>query len=257
MSNLPLVSVIIPTYQRVKQTLAAVDSVFAQDYPNFEVIVVDDGSSASVIGLLKAFLPANVILLTIPHSGLPAVARNAGVIEAKGDWVAFLDSDDLWTSNKLTAQIEAALKGNYDCLSGDFSVDVIQNFLGEGNVKTSNLRLFSLLRHNRIVNSSVIVRKSALEAVGGVSFTHNVRGVEDYATWLRLVSKFRWGHLNQIVGTYITESPESIRISNQSNPFNQLYALIDFIGWLRCEGKRLWLARFVLKLIPISLSQIK
>jgi glycosyltransferase involved in cell wall biosynthesis len=252
-SELPLISVIIPTYERVKLTLAAVQSVLEQSYPNYEIIVIDDGSSESVLSQLKNNLPTSVTLLSLPHSGLPAIARNAGINQAKGEWIAFLDSDDLWNYRKLEFQIQVAIEEKFDCISADFSLDS-STFSGDfENIQITRLGRSALLRRNIIVNSSVIVRKNSLEAVGGIPFTYNVRGVEDYATWLRLITLFRWGHINCALGTYVTSHSEEERISSGPNPFNHLHAIIDFLGWLRSRGNRLASVRIVLRLIPRSI----
>lgn len=256
MLNQPLVSVIIPTYERVRLTLAAVQSVLNQSYPNYEIIVIDDGSSKQVYTQLENELPASVTLLSLPHTGLPAIARNAGVLEAKGEWIAFLDSDDLWSRNKLLAQVQAALKGNFDCISANFSIDSLAFNQEIPNVRVFRLGLNSILRRNTIVNSSVLVRKTSLVSVGGIPCTHNVRGVEDYAAWLRLISLFRWGHINCALGTYVTSHSEEERISSGSNPFNRFYAIIDFLGWLHGRGNNLILVRILLRLIPRSITNI-
>lgn len=253
MSNQPLISVIIPTYERVKLTLAAVQSVLEQSYSNYEIIVVDDGSSKSVLAQLKNELPASVTLLSLPHSGLPAIARNAGIHQAKGEWVAFLDSDDLWNPRKLEFQIQVAIDDNFDCVSADFVIDS-SSFIGNfENIRIVRLERNSLLRRNTIVNSSVMVRKNSLVTIGGIPFTHNVRGVEDYATWLRLITLFRWGHINCALGTYVTSHSEEERISSSPNPFSHLYAIIDFLGWLRGRGNRLTSVRILIRLIPRSI----
>lgn len=253
MTNGPLVSVIIPTYERINLTLSAVGSVMKQDYDNFEVIVVDDGSTESVLSELKARLPANVLLLTLPHSGLPAVARNAGIEISKGEWIAFLDSDDIWYENKISCQMSVAIAENYDCVSANFDSDVSLTPSKTTNFNLTRFFLRTMLRRNQVVNSSVIVRKTALLEVGGVPALHNVRGVEDYATWLRLVSRFKWGHIHSSLGIYTTENFEAARISSKSNPFNHIYAIVDFVGWLRSQGKSLFGVRMLFKLLPLIL----
>jgi glycosyltransferase involved in cell wall biosynthesis len=256
MSRQPLISVIIPTYERVKLTLAAVNSVLEQSYSNYEIIVVDDGSSDSVLAELRNGLPASVIFLSLPHSGLPAVARNAGIVKSKGEWVAFLDSDDLWSKDKLELQMRAAIDNKLDCVSANFVTDSLSISGDIRDIRITRVSINALLRHNIIVNSSVIVRKSSLLAVDGVPIVHNVRGVEDYATWLRLVTLFNWGHINCALGTYVTSNLEEERISSSPNPFNHFYAIIDFLGWLQSRGNRLTAVRILLRFVPRSIRNI-
>lgn len=110
----PLVSVIIPTYNRVAFLAEAVRSVLAQTCTDHELIVVDDGSTDGTGAMLQAIGDPRVQLISLPHSGSPGRARNAGIGRARGRYVAFLDSDDLWDPSKLEDQL-AALSGQPDC----------------------------------------------------------------------------------------------------------------------------------------------
>ncbi|GAB4392700.1 MAG: hypothetical protein Tsb0032_09320 [Kiloniellaceae bacterium] len=105
----PLVSVVIPTYNRQAELQRAVDSVLAQDYPALEIVVVDDASTQPATLDLPAAARPLVRTIVLPRNGGGATARNAGVDAARGELVAFLDSDDVWTSDKLTRQVETYL----------------------------------------------------------------------------------------------------------------------------------------------------
>jgi glycosyltransferase involved in cell wall biosynthesis len=98
----PLVSVIVPVYNRERFLAAALDSVFAQDYRPLEVIVVDDGSTDGTAAVARSY--PEVRYLYQSNQGV-AAARNAGVAASRGELLAFLDSDDLWASNKLSSQV--------------------------------------------------------------------------------------------------------------------------------------------------------
>src|SRR5215469_7349462 len=112
MNHRSLVSVVIPTYNRPKQTIAAIESVLAQTYPHIEVIVVDDGSADGCHEILEQFTRKvstrchRPLLISQPRQG-PSVARNLGISKAHGEFVAFLDSDDVWLPEKLKWQLEA------------------------------------------------------------------------------------------------------------------------------------------------------
>jgi glycosyltransferase involved in cell wall biosynthesis len=257
MTKQPLVSVVIPTYERAKLTLQAVLSVLDQQYSEFEVIVVDDGSSEETQKQLESMLPAGVIFISLPHSGLPAVARNAGIASAKGEWIAFLDSDDIWNPDKLSKQMETALAGNFDCVSSNFLLDSGPGHPDSEIFKTLRVNLKTMLRSNQIVNSSVMVRKAVITAVGGVCASHNVRGVEDYATWLRILSKYKWAHIVEPLGTYSTSQLEGIKVSRESSHFGRIHALIDFMGWQHSQGSKLIAARLILRLFSQSLITIR
>ncbi|MGB7265352.1 MAG: glycosyltransferase [Terracidiphilus sp.] len=112
MGKKPFVSVVIPTFNRVRQVRAALESVLAQTYREFEVIIVDDGSTDGTGSALEPIISASnnggtqVHYIFQPNLGQSA-ARNKGAEEARGEWVAFLDSDDVWLPEKLELQVKA------------------------------------------------------------------------------------------------------------------------------------------------------
>ncbi|MGH7462336.1 MAG: glycosyltransferase family 2 protein, partial [Longimicrobiales bacterium] len=101
----PLVSVIIPTYNRMNLLRQAVQSVRAQSYEHWELIVVDDGSTDGTRAFLEGLADSKVRLISMSHSGVTGAVRNAGAHAARGDYLAFLDSDDLWLPAKLETQL--------------------------------------------------------------------------------------------------------------------------------------------------------
>ncbi len=112
MSCKPLVSVVIPTYNRTQQTIAAVESVLAQTYPNLEIIVVDDGSTDGSSQVIQRFISQRTngchqILFFSQSNQGASVARNTGISKARGEYIAFLDSDDYWLPEKLECQMQA------------------------------------------------------------------------------------------------------------------------------------------------------
>jgi glycosyltransferase involved in cell wall biosynthesis len=101
----PRVSVIIPTYDRAAYLGAAIASVRAQTFTDWELIVVDDGSTDHTAAILDELADPHLQVRRISHSGSESITRNAGIRAAKGEWVAFLDSDDLWVPEKLERQL--------------------------------------------------------------------------------------------------------------------------------------------------------
>jgi glycosyltransferase involved in cell wall biosynthesis len=112
MSYRPFISVVIPTYNRAREVRAAVMSVLAQKYPEYEIIVVDDGSTDTTRESIQQFISQQsdngkyIRYYCQPNRG-PSIARNRGIEEARGEWIAFLDSDDLWLPEKLELQVSA------------------------------------------------------------------------------------------------------------------------------------------------------
>jgi len=108
----PFVSVVIPSYNRARASIVAVDSVLRQTYSNYEIIFVDDGSTDETPEILRQFLcgrgvSCDRVRYFYQSNQGPSVARNMGIAQAKGDWIAFLDSDDTWLPEKLESQVQA------------------------------------------------------------------------------------------------------------------------------------------------------
>ena len=122
-SNKPFISVVIPTYNRCQMLMTAIESVLAQTYPAFEIVVVDDGSSDGTGEMLQRFIDRRSgrgvqippIRYFYQSNQGQSVARNKAVEEARGEWIAFLDSDDPWFSEKLEWQVRAIAQFKNDC----------------------------------------------------------------------------------------------------------------------------------------------
>src|SRR5438128_1621108 len=104
---MPKVSVVLPTYNRRPLLREAVDSVVGQSFSDWELILVDDGSTDDTRAYFKELTDPRVSRVFLPHSANRSAVRNAGIARARGEWIAFLDSDDLWAPEKLTRQVEA------------------------------------------------------------------------------------------------------------------------------------------------------
>jgi glycosyltransferase involved in cell wall biosynthesis len=103
----PAVSVIMPTFNRLEFLPPAIESVMAQTFTDWELIVADDGSSAATRAYLQSLEDPRVKIIWLPHTGRPSAVSNIAMREARGEYVAFLDSDDLWLPRKLAAQIDS------------------------------------------------------------------------------------------------------------------------------------------------------
>jgi glycosyltransferase involved in cell wall biosynthesis len=235
------VGVVIPTYERVEETMRAVHSVLGQTVAPAHVVVTDDGSSASTVAALAERLaggPAE--LVRAPRSGHPGRVRNEGLARLDTEWVAFLDSDDTWHTEKLERQLAVA---------GTGSVAVCTNArrivadAPSGTVLDSlpaRLGLRDLVRENKVINSSVLIRRDVLYGVGGIASSYLVRGCEDYATWLRVATRHDWAGLDQPLVDYVDEPAASIRGSEEfAAHAGQVAAWIDFVMWCRDSGSPL------------------
>ena len=111
-SNLPLVSVIVPSYNYLRYIDKCLESVINQDYPNIEIIVVDDGSTDGSLEYLMG-LSGPVKVLQQKNQGV-SIARNHGLLESEGEFIAFLDADDFWDASKISKQVNVALGADVD-----------------------------------------------------------------------------------------------------------------------------------------------
>lgn len=189
-----LVSVIIPVYNADEFIKSTLDSVFNQTYKNIEVIVVDDCSTdntSSVVNTIAEHYPQLKYYKLDKNFGGPAGPRNYGLRKAKGEFIAFLDSDDIWHYKKLEIQICAIKEHNIDiCCSNltvftnEESIDTFSSFQ-EATYDCQEISFWSLKVRNKIPNSSVLIRKSA---IAGFYFNESkeYKAVEDYDLWLRL-----------------------------------------------------------------------
>jgi GT2 family glycosyltransferase len=185
----PRVSVIIPTYNRGWIIREAIDSVMVQDYRDFELIVVDDGSTDNTPDILDSFRD-EIRVLRQENQGVSA-ARNRGLATASGRFIAFLDSDDLWLPQKLLRQVEFFNK-NPDA-------QICQT---EETWIRKGVRVNPKKRHKKprgmifepslalclVSPSAVMIRASLFEKVGG--FDETLPACEDYDLWLRISSRY-------------------------------------------------------------------
>jgi len=185
----PQVSVIIPTYNRGWIIKEAIDSVLAQDYTEFELIVVDDGSTDHTSDVLYSY--RNVIkVLSQKNKGVSA-ARNRGIAEASGKFIAFLDSDDLWLSQKLSVQIEF-FNQTPDALICQTEEVWIRNGLRvnpkKRHKKPSGMIFKPSLELCLVSPSAVMIQRTLFDTVGG--FDETLPACEDYDLWLRISCRF-------------------------------------------------------------------
>lgn len=184
----PRVTVIIPTRNRSAQVSAAICSVLAQTYPAAEVLVCDDGSTDGTRAVVAAF-GAPVRLIELPYTGLPGRVRSAGVRQAVGELVAFLDDDDEWEPGKLALQV-AALEAAPDAglVYTDARLRHEDGSLSPPVLLARHARSGPLM--DRLIDecfihpSTVLVRRELLTAAGG--FDEGIPIGEDYDLWLRL-----------------------------------------------------------------------
>jgi hypothetical protein len=187
--SVPVVSVVIPTYNRAHLLPRALDSALAQTHQDLEIVVVDDGSTDATAGIVQGYADPRVRLIRLAGRSGVSRARNAGIEVARGEWVAFLDSDDEWRPAKLEMQL-ARVAGEGRAADVVYCVRLIEDHV-TGRAWPHRGPLHEGLVFEALLgggwtppSSLVMVRRTALAAVGG--FDEALPSFEDYDLWLRL-----------------------------------------------------------------------
>ena len=239
---MPRVSVIIPTYNRAALLKRALDSALAQSVQDLEIIVADDGSTDDTAGIVASYT-SRVKYLRLQHSGLPSVARNAAIREAKGKFIAFLDSDDQWLPEKLERQMRV-LDGSPEVVlcSSNALVDrpgrgkSAETYLCDGHGRSGHV-VPELLRDNFVITSTAVVRGGVLERAGAFCEDPRLRVVEDYDLWLRVAAAGKVQYDAEPLAIY-RDGGASIREDQpRSSYFEGLLLLLDRLrGHLASAG---------------------
>jgi len=191
-NKMPAVSIIVPTYNRAQYLVEAIQSVLEQTFHDYEIIVVDDGSTDDTkAALQKKNIFKNIIYIYQNNCGLKSAVRNIGIQAAKGKYIAFLDSDDKWLPLKLEKQVDilekdpncALVCSNAYILKDDVPT---QELYVQSETMVSGNVFQKLLHNNFIINSSVVVRKNILQKLGGLDEDRIIKSSEDYDLWLRV-----------------------------------------------------------------------
>lgn len=207
-----MISIIIPTYNREDTLLIAINSVFKQTYTNFEILICDDGSTDSTLILLNSINDSRLRIIKCEHSGKPAFVRNQGIKNSNGEWIAFLDSDDYWAENKLEKQLYYANKFKSLAISTNaFRINNSKSSLYFSEKKNTILNYYSFLEQNKIICSSVLIHRSLINKIGYFPEDFNLRGIEDYAYWIRVTNFTNWLYLEEGLVFYLENSIDSIR----------------------------------------------
>lgn len=227
----PLVSVILPAYDRLPHLRAAIDSVQAQTLADWEMIIADDGSGESARAFLEGLSDPRIQVLLLPHSGNPSAVRNAAIRAARGQFLAFLDSDDTWVPAKLERQLSAmsarpGRRWSYsqvrriDAGGRDASTEGVKPWRAlEGDIVEPLLRLDAL-----IATPAVMAERELVLAAG--VFDEQQRFCEDYDLWLRLALR------SEV--TAISEPLAHVRIHPDNYSQDRTGA---YLGWVQLYRK--------------------
>lgn len=237
-----LVSVIIPTYNRAKLLPSAIESILSQTYTNWELYIVDDGSTDDTESVVGKYVNNKIHYIKCDHSGVHAVVRNIGIRKARGEWVAFLDDDDLWLPNKLERQIDVVNRRK------DVGLICTNGYRKTQETHKESFQLYfrlpariadfcfeDLVRDNFVIHSSVLVRREALLSVGG--YDEDRRICCDYELWLRLSLSTRFERIEQPLVIYRDIPKQSLRAD--ASPFEYYKVMLAiYLGIRRFQYQK-------------------
>ncbi len=257
-----LVSIITPNYNSEESISETIESVINQSYDLWELIVVDDYSTDGSIRIIEEYAQRDdrISLIKLDkNNGRPAVPRNIGLRHAKGEYAAFLDSDDLWHPQKLELQIGLMERDSlpFTCTGMvEFSsIDEVDRLrrcrYDKGSLVTQRIFHNVLLRKHAIANSSVVVKK---ELLPNPAFIEDPRykAVEDYHCWLRVHEKIEYSVkiMHNLLFYKLTENAISKSKLEMFKKNNMLYSEYDF------NGRRLGIKKYLYLLSYIYFSII-
>jgi len=280
MSGVPTVSIVIPAYNAAGTIAETLDSIERQTCGDYETIIVDDASVDATRQVVERRNHECRVLCLDKNSG-PAAARNRGIGEARGTWIAFLDADDTWLPKRLETQLRLARRepdvgmwcGGTVAYGGARSDD-------EDRVPGARkISIRDLAVRNPIATSSVLVKKDALEAVGG--FDESFCGPEDYDLWIRIAAKYPVKCVEAPVARYRERSgslsmddrrfmPEVLRVIQKAYGPNGALAghshlrkaalmyQYDHAAWMAfCRGARWTALRWLARAQFVSLTSMR
>ena len=190
---MPLISVIIPVYNGERTIQETIESVFCQTFSDFELIIINDGSQDSTLDIVENIPDTRLKVLSYTNTGLPA-SRNRGISHASGEYISFLDADDIWTPDKLEAQLKALQTNTQAAVAYSWTdfIDESGQFLRQGTHLSVNGDAYAhLLLLNFLENgSNPLIRAQAFTTVGG--FDESLTNSHDWDMWLRLAAHYHF-----------------------------------------------------------------
>ena len=196
---MPLVSVIIPAYNAEKTIHETIESVLNQTFTDFELIIVNDGSTDNTLEVISQIDDSRLKVFSYPNAGVSA-SRNRGVSHAVGKYISFIDADDLWTSNKLKAQLEAIQKEPQAAVAYSWTdfIDQEGKFIDRDERVTYSGDVYPqmLVRDFLSSASNVMIRRRAFIESG--RFDESLAGAADWDLFLRLAARYHFVMVPQV-----------------------------------------------------------
>ena len=233
---MPLVTVIIPTYNRREYLKEALDSVLAQDFTDFELFVIDDGSTDKTASLVEKHADPRIKYRFQEKRGASA-ARNRGIAEASGKYISFLDSDDLWKKDKLSIQLSFMIERK-----------LLISYTDEIWIR-NNARVNPMKKHQKysgriyekclplciISPSSVMIKRGLFDEVG--LFDEELPVCEDYDLWLRIASRHPVGFIDKKLIVKRGGHPDQLSRRSWGNDQYRVKALLKMLETNHLDGR--------------------
>ena len=229
----PDISVIIPTWNSAATLETAILSALNQTHVPLEVLVCDDGSSDDSADRVKVIKDPRVRWISGNRGGRPAIPRNRGIKESKGEWLAFLDSDDEWLPQKLEKQLAQAAELNCMAVSTN-AVRLVPVRGAVGNLlnwEQERVSFDDLLKVNQVVCSSAIVHRSIIGIVAGFPEALELRALEDWACWLRVATQTDFAYVKDPLVIYRDDPSSSLRRGGPDFWTQRKLVFGDFLKW--------------------------
>jgi glycosyltransferase involved in cell wall biosynthesis len=227
------VSIIIPAYNVARWLPATLDSLLRQTFSDWEAIIVDDGSTDDTAGVVEDYRARDnrLCLIRTPHNFGTAAARNLGMLQSRGEYIAFLDADDIWLPAKLEKQ-QQLLAARSDCEACYTQFELVDDFceITDGWRELSRIfshnpvNAFALARGNYIGGSAsgVLMRRSLIKTVG--LFNETMRGSEDLDYWYRIALRGQFCLVPEVLVKIRRRSETRI-----SSAERNLHGALDFV----------------------------
>lgn len=200
--KIDLVSIITPLHNGEDYVRETIDSVLAQSYNNWELIIVDDCSKDSGVNIVKEYMliDKRIKLIQNENNSGPALTRNTAINAAEGEFIAFLDSDDLWTSDKLSVQIEFMIKNNYPFTFSYYNqITEDGNFIKAVDNLTLKVNYLSSIKSNKIGCLTAVYNVTYF----GKVYMENIAKRQDYTLWLKLLKRVDYAYcVPQVLANY-------------------------------------------------------
>ncbi len=204
MRSVPLVSVVVITFNRASLLKRALNSVFKQTFQNFEVVLVDDASNDNTLEVISDFSDERIIYIRHDENKGEAISRNTGVRNVKGKYIAFLDDDDVWLPEKLQLQVGLLNNSSEDTgavYSGFRELDIATSqVISTFTPQKSGLIFQHLLKGNFITISSILLKKTCFDNAG--FFDETIAYGLDYDMWLRISEKYKFIYIGEPLVNY-------------------------------------------------------